>query len=82
MVRHAGCIERAYRLAFLRRYAELNAANRGFVAWMRWVLGLVKEGIGNCEAEDEEAEMKEEEDGSDLIWDATFLRYKKGAAGA
>ncbi|KAF2818210.1 hypothetical protein CC86DRAFT_169784 [Ophiobolus disseminans] len=71
MSQHGRDIEEAYRLAFLRKYAETNAANQNFIEWMRQTLGLMKV----------DTENEEEEVSSDRVWDETYQRYKKQVGG-
>jgi hypothetical protein len=73
MSRSSSYIDKAYRLAFLHKYAEMNTGNQNFIKWMRDTLGLMEADIENDDEDDDEDEAAN----SDWIWDDKNGRYRK-----
>ncbi|KZM19279.1 uncharacterized protein EKO05_0005106 [Ascochyta rabiei] len=66
-------IDKAYRLAFLDKYAEMNSGNKAFIEWMRQKLGLAE----GQSAPVQQQSSQPEASGADWVWDETYRRYRR-----
>jgi hypothetical protein len=75
MLQYNNYIDRAYRQAFLDSYAKMNAANQGFVEWMKQELGLAEGGSQAAPVHQQSSQPQAS--GSNRVWDETYQRWRE-----
>ena len=75
MSQYSSHIVKAYRQAFLDKYAERNVGNKDYIEWMRQTLGLAEGQWQGAPVQQQSSQP--EASGSDWVWDATQKRYRR-----
>lgn len=68
-------IDKESRMAFLNKYAEINAGNQAFIEWMRQKLGLDDNQVQWAPVQQQSPQP--EASGADWVWDGTHKRYRR-----